>query len=82
MAKQVYSPPAVPAACFYDVMLQQGMWTAEVHVHEMLLTATSQLHILLKMIKGNCMTTIRMEGRGAIGCYAFYGTTSIQASKK
>jgi len=44
--QKVYSPPAVPAACFYGVMLQQGMWLAEVHVHEMLLTAISQLHIL------------------------------------
>jgi len=28
------------------------------------------------------MTIIRIEVRGAIGCYTFYGTTSIQASKK
>ena len=40
-AKQmVYSPLAVPAACFYDVMLQQGTLLAEVHVHEMLLISS------------------------------------------
>ena len=37
MKRVVIHRLTVLSACFYDAMLQQGMWLAEVHVYEMLL---------------------------------------------